>query len=51
MKWIKSFIRKFCEWTIIISKTTLLCVDLIEDLDAMNKNFKDKIEATKGKQT
>ena len=44
MKWIKSFIRKVCEWNIIFSKTTLISIDLMDDLKAMNKNFKDKID-------
>lgn len=43
MKWIKKFIRKVCEWNIIMSKTTLKSMDLIDGLEALNKNFKDKI--------
>ena len=44
MKWIKSFIRKVCEWNIIMAKTTLVSMDLMDALKAMNKTFKDKIE-------
>ena len=53
MKWIKSFIRKVCEWNIIMSNTTLVSMDLMDDLKAMNKTFKDKIEnpTNEGKQT
>ena len=53
MKWIKSFIRKVCEWNIIMSKTTLVSMDLMDDLKAMNKTFKDKIDnpTSGGKQT
>ena len=53
MKWIKSFIRKVCELNIIMSKTTLVSMDLMDDLKAMNKTFKDKIEnpTSEGKQT
>lgn len=53
MKWIKSFIRKVCEWNIIMSKTTLVSMDLMDDLKAMNKTFKDKIDnpTSEGKQT
>ena len=47
MKWLKKFIRKVCEWNIIMSKTTLVGMDLMEDLDEMNKTFKDKIEKPK----
>ena len=53
MKWIKSFIRKVCELNIIMAKTTLVSMDLMDDLKAMNKTFKDKIEnpTNEGKQT
>ena len=53
MEWIKSFIRKVCEWNIIMSNTTLVSMDLMDDLKAMNKTFKDKIEnpTSGGKQT
>ena len=53
MEWIKSFIRKVCELNIIMSKTTLVSMDLMDELNAMNKNFKDKIEnpTNEGKQT
>ena len=53
MEWIKSFIRKVCEWNIIMSKTTLVSMDLMDDLKAMNKTFKDKIDnpTSEGKQT
>jgi len=53
MEWIKSFIRKVCELNIIMSKTTLVSMDLMDDLKAMNKTFKDKIEnpTNEGKQT
>ena len=44
MEWIKSFIRKVCEWNIIMSKTTLVSMDLMDDLKALNKTFMDKIE-------
>ena len=52
MEWIKSFIRKVCEWNIIMSKTTLVSMDLMDDLKAMNKTFKDKIDnpTSEGKQ-
>ena len=43
MKWIKNFITKICEWSIIMSKTTLISLDLIDDLKSMNKSFNDKI--------
>jgi hypothetical protein len=44
MKFIKNFIRKVCEWNIIMSKTTLASMDLMDDLKSMNKTFKDKID-------
>ena len=44
MKWIKNLIRKVCEWNIIMSKTTLVSMDLIDESEAMNKTFKDKID-------
>lgn len=51
MKWLKKFkrgcwkfMRSLCEWNIIISKTTLASMDLMEDLSSFNKNFKDKIK-------
>lgn len=53
MEWIKSFIRKVCEWNIIMANTTLVSMDLMDDLKAMNKTFKDKIDnpTNEGKQT
>ena len=53
MEWIKSFIRKVCEWNIIMSKTTLVSMDLMDALKVMNKTFKDKIDnpTSEGKQT
>lgn len=42
IRWIKNIIRKVCEWNIIISKTTLASMDLMDDLRAMNKTFKNK---------
>lgn len=47
MNWIKNLIRKVCELNIIMSKTTLASIDLIDDLKSINKNFKDKIENPK----
>lgn len=47
MNWIKNLIRKVCEFNIIMSKTTLQSMDLMDDLKSMNKNFKDKIENPK----
>lgn len=53
MEWIKSFIRKVCELNIIMSKTTLVSMDLMDDLKVMNKTFKDKIDnpTSEGNQT
>jgi len=47
MECIKNFIRKVCRWNIIFSKNTLISMDLIDELKAMNKNFKDKINNPK----
>jgi hypothetical protein len=42
--WIKNFIRKFCEMNIILSKTTIVSMDLMDDLKEMKKGFNDKIK-------
>lgn len=47
MKWINKLIRNICEWNIIMSKTTLASIDLLDDLKSFNKNFKDKINPKK----
>lgn len=47
MKWFNNLIRKICSWNIIMSKTTLASMDMMDELESMNKNFKDKIEKAK----
>ncbi len=42
--WFKNFVRKICEFNIIISKTTLRSMDFMDDFTAFNKKFKDKID-------
>lgn len=40
----KRLIRKICEWNIIMSKTTLASLDLMDGLKDLNKKFKDKVD-------
>ncbi len=42
--WFKNFVRKLCEFNIIMSKTTLRTMDFMEDMEAFDKKFKEKIE-------
>lgn len=44
MKWFKNLLRRFCEWNIIMSKTTITSLDLMDDIKEMNKSFKSKID-------
>lgn len=43
LKWIK----KICEWNIIMNKTTITSIETLEAFSSFNKNFKDKIEKPK----
>lgn len=44
MKWIRNLIRRFSVFNIIISKTTIRSLDLLDSIDEIDKNFKDKIK-------
>jgi hypothetical protein len=43
-KWFNKVCRKLFGFYIIVGKTGLAAMDCLEDLESMNKSFKDKLE-------
>ncbi len=44
MKKIRNFIRKICTFNIIMAKTTIASLDIMDDLNEINKTFNKKIK-------
>lgn len=44
MKWFLNFAKRLAQFQIIMGKTTLKSIELIEDIDGINKGFKDKLK-------
>jgi hypothetical protein len=49
-KWILNFIKRLAQFQIIMGKTTLKSVELIEDVNNINKGFKDKLDQSETNQ-
>lgn len=44
MKTIFNFIKKLCTFQIIMAKTTLKSIEVIENINDMQKGFNDKLD-------
>lgn len=42
--WFRKIVRSLFGWAIIIGKTGIASLDMLEDVESMNKNFKDKLD-------
>lgn len=43
-KAIINFIKRLCAFQIIAAKTTLKSIEIMEDIEGMQKGFKDKLD-------
>lgn len=50
MKSLFKLIKRLCTFQIIMAKTTLKSIEVMENLDDMEKGFKDKLQKANEKQ-